>query len=1157
MGITAEAKSSKWNKLLTEEQIEAVIKYAKGKNGSSEFYNKKTGATLCGGFVHECYFKGAGIRLGAADANKLRDLPKKDGEMHTDPNEPIPVGAILYWSWVRATGTNYGHVALYLGNNEIIHVWGKVQITKRSVVDSSRAHGGYIYEGWSAPKGYTFCDHEYDSAGFCVKCGAEFDWKSTAQAVNMEVRLNNGELWLMSKPYYAKDYVDENGTSRGNINVKDSAGNNIYYSGTTTLKTTKRYKNAHTDETGIYWYRVTHSSGAVGYVACSRDYASREAGKPYVIKQPGTISFDEIKPNVKNVITAGGKKVSGTVVSSAYPLSNVTIGIYKNDGTAVYSKSWTPNKTKQDLSGADKMLLFSKLKPGDYVYKITAITDSGPATGEAETDARIAAANRKEWVRPFSVVKSGAKNYYSVTLYSNDGTGALTQAHVKKGKSLDLSKYIPDRPGYRLVGWAAEQSAGTPQYTTSIKPKGHIKLYALWQLQSDNVFVFMPNGGSGTMPSLSIDNDQAFTLPRNTFTRTGYRFTGWTVQRNADSNYLIWKDKDDWLQWLADLANVPYKEWGWSTDTEYPRVTLPDEYSSVMDSRFVYTGTTSLPYITYTFYAQWEKIVVGDIPINATNFPDAAFRNYVSENFDSDGNGKLSQAEINSATWIDVEDMGITTLKGVELLTAVGYLHCEKNQLTSLDITKNTALWNLGCNENRLTSLNVSQNTALESLSCSNNLLTALDVTHNTKLDHLWCDGNQLTALDVSKCPGLQYLCCHDNSIQRLDVRSNPNLLRTYTEGSIYYSEDNSIWYKIYHDPPYTSFVKYLLQVDPSTELITGVVIDSVAINATNFPNAAFRTYVSEHFDKDNNGSLNQAEIRDAESIDVSDEGITTLKGVEKLVFLKELFCGGNQLSSLDVSKNTILQELSCWNNQLTALDVSKNTLLQSLDCSGNGISSLDVTKNIKLYSLDCSGNQLTALDLTHNTKLDYLECHNNQLTTLDIRNQPRLVEAYNEGYPEDWDGVYSYEMCLIVDATVTIIAGSRQTPTELEPEAPAEPEPGTAEPEPETPAEPEPETPTEPEPETPTEPEPETPAEPEPEAPAETEPEVPAEPEPETPTEPEPETPTEPEPETPAEPEPETPAEPEPETPAEPEPEETQEPDVEAGSEDRPFTEE
>ena len=70
---------------------------------------------------------------------------------------------------------------------------------------------------------------------------------------------------------------------------------------------------------------------------------------------------------------------------------------------------------------------------------------------------------------------------------------------------------------------------------------------------------------------------------------------------------------------------------------------------------------------------------VGVAEINATNFPDSTFRNYVSSNFDMDGDGVLSAAEIADATNISVNSMGISSLKGIEYFTAVVELHCWDN----------------------------------------------------------------------------------------------------------------------------------------------------------------------------------------------------------------------------------------------------------------------------------------------------------------------------------------------------------------------------------------------------------------------------------------------------------------------------------------------
>ena len=138
------------------------------------------------------------------------------------------------------------------------------------------------------------------------------------------------------------------------------------------------------------------------------------------------------------------------------------------------------------------------------------------------------------------------------------------------------------------------------------------------------------------------------------------------------------------------------------------------------------------------------------------------------------------------------------------------------------------------------------------------------------------------------------------------------------------------------------------------------------------------------------------------------DWGEVELKGelsTEKFSALTSLRCGGNQLTSLDVTKNTALTTLDCNGNQLSSLDVTKNTALTELLCGTNQLSSLDVTKNTTLTSLGCGGNQLSSLDVTKNTALTDLRCNDNQLRSLDVTKNTELLDNN-----------------IICDANVTII---------------------------------------------------------------------------------------------------------------------------------------
>ena len=164
-----------------------------------------------------------------------------------------------------------------------------------------------------------------------------------------------------------------------------------------------------------------------------------------------------------------------------------------------------------------------------------------------------------------------------------------------------------------------------------------------------------------------------------------------------------------------------------------------------------------------------------DVAIDPTNFPDANFRTYVAT-FDTDNDDRLTPAELAAVEYMALYNKSIGDLTGIEHFTDLTELDCRRNQLTSLDLSKNTALEELDCGDNQLTSLDVSANTALKQLYCMNNPLTALDVSANTDLTDLNCINTQRASLDVSKNTSLTSLLCGDNQLTSLDVSANTAL---------------------------------------------------------------------------------------------------------------------------------------------------------------------------------------------------------------------------------------------------------------------------------------------------------------------------------------------------------------------------------------------
>ena len=170
--------------------------------------------------------------------------------------------------------------------------------------------------------------------------------------------------------------------------------------------------------------------------------------------------------------------------------------------------------------------------------------------------------------------------------------------------------------------------------------------------------------------------------------------------------------------------------------------------------------------------------------ISEAAFPDEIFREYISDNFDTDNNGVLSESEIAAVEkivlWYEGKN-GIKTLKvasveGIEFFTKLQELDTSNCPLTSLDLSKNTELVILCCSSNKLTNLNVSKNEALTILLCGANQLTSLDVSKCTNLEMFSCAYNQLTSLDISKNTALTYFHCEGNQLTSLDLSHNTKL---------------------------------------------------------------------------------------------------------------------------------------------------------------------------------------------------------------------------------------------------------------------------------------------------------------------------------------------------------------------------------------------
>ena len=241
---------------------------------------------------------------------------------------------------------------------------------------------------------------------------------------------------------------------------------------------------------------------------------------------------------------------------------------------------------------------------------------------------------------------------------------------------------------------------------------------------------------------------------------------------------------------------------------------LPDRTGDAQKAKLTYTNGNDGNYkptqaqLLAADERNWQVVgtdgtpltILSSVEINTMNFPDELFRQYVSNNIDTDGDGWLSPVEMENVKSITFEgwnDEIVNDLKGIEFFTSLTHLWCTWQSFTELDLSKNTMLEELFLQENALTTLKLSAAQSLrvfnvdwcglseldlsgysklEELTCGANKLQTLKLDGCTALATLTCNGNHLSELNLSDCAALKKLECQSNSLTSLDLSHCPLL---------------------------------------------------------------------------------------------------------------------------------------------------------------------------------------------------------------------------------------------------------------------------------------------------------------------------------------------------------------------------------------------
>lgn len=151
---------------------------------------------------------------------------------------------------------------------------------------------------------------------------------------------------------------------------------------------------------------------------------------------------------------------------------------------------------------------------------------------------------------------------YTLSYNANGGSGSMSSQTVTEGQSTKLKTNTFIKTGYYFTGWNTKTDGSGTSYSDGAYATfySNTTLYAQWQKYADPVITFNKNDGSGTTATQTVPYGESATLNANSFTRTGYTFTGWNTK--ADGSGTAYGDGAS----ISPSSNVTlYAQWQLNT----------------------------------------------------------------------------------------------------------------------------------------------------------------------------------------------------------------------------------------------------------------------------------------------------------------------------------------------------------------------------------------------------------------------------------------------------------------------------------------------------------------------------------------------------------------------------------------------------------------
>jgi Leucine-rich repeat (LRR) protein len=489
-----------------------------------------------------------------------------------------------------------------------------------------------------------------------------------------------------------------------------------------------------------------------------------------------------------------------------------------------------------------------------------------------------------------------------------------------------------------------------------------------------------------------------------------------------------------------------------------PNVTIPagasfsitcTDYVSVPDSNFeqelIDLGVDTEAGINHVIKRADAEGVTGVLDLDFLNINSLigieAFINLTTLRAAGNNLTSINVAAITNLEGLILFNNNISTID-VSSNMALKTLYLSNNDIASIDLTANTALKYFQIANNDLTSINLISNTALQTIFLDDNNLNNLVFANHPYLQTVHCAGNAMSGvLYIDNSPNLTGLYCNNNQLENDDIviNNSPNIQTFEAQDNLLgpnldFSEMTSVVsIDVSNNPALegidmrngnnTVITSFDATSNPSLSMICvddavwsatapGWAVADVALYNTcyiaipdaNFEQALIDLGIDSYHDNPATPSPNGfIDLMDPDGItylNLYDENIGNLTGINNFLDLETLIVNDNNLTGLDVSALSHLETLNAKSNNLDSyyIHLPNSSSLKKLYLDNNqeffgGNNLNDVIANQSLLEeLTLALNNAQFLEITNFPNLTKLDCSRNpDIDELDFSNSPNI----------------------------------------------------------------------------------------------------------------------------------------------------------------------